>query len=67
MQPEEATTTMSPHEQKMAQGMSLVEVAGVSEAAAAAPEHEPAVSPHQDSRTQHAEAIPQTVTDDIEL
>jgi hypothetical protein len=51
----------------MAQGMSLVEVAGVSEAAAAAPEHEPAVSPHQDSRTQHAEAIPQTVTDDIEL
>ena len=67
MQPEEATTTMSPHEQKIAQGMSLVEVAGVVEDAAAAPEHEPAVSPLQDSRTQHAEPIPQTVTDDIEL
>ena len=42
---------VTPRAQKMAQGMSLVEVAGVSEAAAAAPEHEPAVSPLQDPHT----------------
>ena len=70
MQAEAPTAITTPsREQKMAQGMSLVEVAGVSEAAAAAPEHEPAVSPLQDPHTpiQDAEAIPPAAVDEVEM
>ena len=64
MQPEEATTTMSPHEQKIAQGMSLVEVAGVSEDAAVQGAAAPAL---QDHHAYDAEAVPQAAVDEVEM
>ena len=65
MQAEATTATTTPsREQKMAQGMSLVEVAGVSEAAAA---QESAVHAHQDHHTHDVEAVPQAAVDEVEM